>query len=46
MLDINTIKFKREEISPPYIVNSKSLFGTGQLPNLKMIYLKQTKISG
>ena len=35
MLDINTIKFKREEISPPYIVNSKSLFGTGQLPKFK-----------
>ena len=35
MLDINTIKFEREEISPPYIVNSKSLFGTGQLPKFK-----------
>ena len=35
MLDINTINYKREEISPPYIVNSKSLFGTGQLPKFK-----------
>ena len=35
MLDVNTIKFNREEISPPYIVNSKSLFGTGQLPKFK-----------
>tara|TARA_B100001057_G_C22815450_1_gene937219 strand:+ start:615 stop:1898 length:1284 start_codon:yes stop_codon:yes gene_type:complete len=35
MLDTNIIKFGREEISPPYIVNSKSLFGTGQLPKFK-----------
>ena len=35
MLDTNIIKFKREEISPPYIVNSKSLYGTGQLPKFK-----------
>jgi len=35
MLDINIIKFGREEISPPYIVNSNSLFGTGQLPKFK-----------
>ena len=35
MLDLNIIKFGREEISPPYIVNSKSLFGTGQLPKFK-----------
>ena len=35
MLDTNVIKFKREEISPPYIVNSKSLYGTGQLPKFK-----------
>ncbi len=35
MLDTNIIKFEREEISPPYIVNSKSLYGTGQLPKFK-----------
>ena len=35
MLDTNILKFRREEISPPYIVNSKSLFGTGQLPKFK-----------
>ena len=35
MLDTNILKFGREEISPPYIVNSKSLFGTGQLPKFK-----------
>ncbi len=35
MLDTNIIKFGREEISPPYIVNSKSLIGTGQLPKFK-----------
>ena len=35
MLDINVSKFNREEISPPYIVNSSSLFGTGQLPKFE-----------
>ncbi len=35
MLDTNINKFGREEISPPYIVNSTSLFGTGQLPKFK-----------
>ena len=35
MLDTNIVKFGREEISPPYIVNSKSLLGTGQLPKFK-----------
>lgn len=28
-------KYKDIEISPPYIVNSKSMFGTGQLPKFK-----------
>ena len=32
MLDVNIHEFGREEISPPYIVNSHSLTGTGQLP--------------
>ena len=35
MLDINVQKFGREEISPPYLVNSKSLYGTGQLPKFE-----------
>ncbi len=35
MLDINTNKFGREEISPPYLVNSDSLYGTGQLPKFE-----------
>ena len=35
MLDINVNKFNREEISPPYIVNSNSLIGTGQLPKFE-----------
>ena len=46
MLDINVSKFNREEISPPYIVNSSSLFGTGQLQNLKTTYLNWTWVSG
>ena len=32
MLDIHTLKFSYEEISPPLIVNEDTMFGTGQLP--------------
>ncbi len=32
MLDTNINEFGHEEIMPPYLVNSRSLIGTGQLP--------------
>jgi seryl-tRNA synthetase len=32
MLDIHTQKHGYKEVLPPFMVNSKSLFGTGQLP--------------
>ena len=32
MLDINIKEFGHQEISPPYLVNSSALTGTGQLP--------------
>ena len=32
MLDVNINEFGHEEIMPPYLVNSRSLIGTGQLP--------------
>jgi seryl-tRNA synthetase len=32
MLDLNTREHGYTEVLPPYMVNSKSLFGTGQLP--------------
>jgi seryl-tRNA synthetase len=35
MLDLHTQEHGYQEISVPYIVNSTSLYGTGQLPNLK-----------
>lgn len=35
MLDTHTKENSYEEISPPYIVNEKSLFGTGNLPKFK-----------
>lgn len=34
MMDLHSKKHGCEEIIPPYIVNSQSLVGTGQLPNL------------
>ena len=33
MLDIHTGKFGYTEISPPVLVRSEAMFGTGQLPN-------------
>ena len=35
MLDLHTIKFDYEEISPPLIVNEEVMFGTGQLPKFE-----------
>lgn len=32
MLDLHTIKHGYEEVFPPFIVNSATLYGTGQLP--------------
>ena len=32
MIDINVVEFGHQEISPPYLVNSEVLLGTGQLP--------------
>jgi seryl-tRNA synthetase len=32
MLDMHTLKHGYREVLPPFMVNSKSLFGTGQLP--------------
>jgi seryl-tRNA synthetase len=32
MLDLHTAKHGYKEVLPPFMVNSKSLFGTGQLP--------------
>lgn len=32
MLDHHTKQFGYEEINPPYLVNSKTMYGTGQLP--------------
>jgi seryl-tRNA synthetase len=32
MLDLHTTKHGYKEVLPPFMVNSKSLFGTGQLP--------------
>src|SRR5271165_6161049 len=32
MLDLHTTKHRYTEVLPPFMVNSKSLFGTGQLP--------------
>ncbi len=35
MLDVHTKKFGYVEISPPLIVNEKTMFGTGQLPKFE-----------
>ena len=40
MIDVHTKEHGYEEVNVPYIVNSESLHGTGQLPNLRWIYLK------
>ncbi len=34
MLDVHTNKHKYQEVSPPFIVNSSSMTGTGQLPKM------------
>ncbi len=35
MIDVHTNKFNYIEISPPLIVNEKTMFGTGQLPKFE-----------
>ncbi len=35
MLDVHTTKFNYTEISPPLIVNEKTMYGTGQLPKFE-----------
>ena len=35
MLDVHTKEFSYQEISPPLIVNSNSMYGTGQLPKFE-----------
>lgn len=35
MLDVQTLEHEYEECYTPYIVNAKTLFGTGQLPKFK-----------
>ncbi len=35
MLDLHTSKHGYKEVFPPFLVNSASMFGTGQLPNLE-----------
>jgi len=35
MLDIHTMEFDYQEISPPLIVNESTMFGTGQLPKFE-----------
>ena len=36
MLDVHTREHGYTEVLPPYIVNEKSMFGTGQLPKFKL----------
>ena len=40
MLDTHVNQNEYQEISPPLIASDNTMFGTGQLPNLKMINLK------
>ena len=35
MLDLHTSEFGYQEVSPPLLVNEKTMFGTGQLPKFK-----------
>ena len=35
MLDVHTREHGYTEVLPPFLVNSRSLFGTGQLPKFK-----------
>jgi seryl-tRNA synthetase len=35
MLDIHTNEFGYQEVSPPLLVNEKTMFGTGQLPKFR-----------
>ena len=40
MLDVHTLENGYKEISPPLIASENTMYGTGQLPNLKTINLK------
>ena len=40
MLDKHILENGYQEISPPLIASENTMFGTGQLPSLKMINLK------
>lgn len=42
MLDIHTTEFGYEEVSPPTLVRSDALFGTGQLPKFEEDQFKTT----
>lgn len=46
MLDTHTIEHGYHEINVPYIVNSESLFGTGQLPKFEEDLFKMTGDQG
>ncbi|MBF0226777.1 MAG: serine--tRNA ligase [Desulfobacterales bacterium] len=42
MLDVHTMDHGYKEVLPPFMVNSKSLFGTGQLPKFEEDLFKLT----
>jgi len=46
MLDVHTREHGYEETLPPFIVNAKSLFGTGQLPKFEQELFKLTDERG
>src|SRR5947208_1633368 len=46
MLDVHTREHGYEETLPPFIVNEKSLFGTGQLPKFEQDLFKLTDERG
>lgn len=41
-IDMQTVQHGHEEISPPYMVNAQTLFGTGQLPKFEEDLFKVT----
>ncbi len=43
MLDLHTIEFGYQEMSPPLLVNQKSMIGTGQLPKFEEDLFKTTE---
>jgi seryl-tRNA synthetase len=50
MLDLHTREHGYTEVLPPYMVNSESMYGTGQLPKvrgrIRFVCRTATKISG